>query len=204
MLTDPFMAHDVRRLKAAAAEIQDKEASFRASRALNTAQTHAPDARTDARYAVSHRRGAPLVAGPAGDSCFVTRRPRTATSSTRAPRHARAAAAATGSGRRRRTCSSTASRRASSRLTMTGVRSRPAPRATATARPGSSCTTAPRTPCRPRLRRPGRTQLPLAGAWWTADPTVGPELHARTPVEAYRRFWNRINGPGTWDHSPSA
>ena len=72
MLTDPFMAHDVRRLKAAAAEIQDKEASFRASRALNPAQTHAPDARTDARYAVSHRRGAPLVAGPAGDSCFVT------------------------------------------------------------------------------------------------------------------------------------
>ena len=42
-----------------------------------------------------------------------------------------------------------------------------------------------------------RTRLPLAGAWWTADPTVGPELHARTSVEAYRRFWNRINGPGT-------
>ena len=52
----------------------------------------------------------------------------------------------------------------------------------------------------------GVQPLPLqageSGAWWTADPTVGPQLHARTPVDAYRRFWNRINGPDSWEDNP--
>lgn len=37
------------------------------------------------------------------------------------------------------------------------------------------------------------------GAWWTADPAAGPELHARSPYEAYRLLWEKIHGDGSWD-----
>jgi hypothetical protein len=36
------------------------------------------------------------------------------------------------------------------------------------------------------------------GAWWTSDRWAGPELHGRTPVEAYRKLWEFINGAGSW------
>lgn len=48
----------------------------------------------------------------------------------------------------------------------------------------------------------GIVELPLQagqpGAWWTADPKAGPELHARTPRSAYRLLWERLHGPNTW------
>jgi hypothetical protein len=39
------------------------------------------------------------------------------------------------------------------------------------------------------------------GAWWAADPT-DPKLHARTPIEAYRKLWECLYGKGSWDLNP--
>jgi hypothetical protein len=52
----------------------------------------------------------------------------------------------------------------------------------------------------------GVHELPLQegqpGAWWTADVSAGPELHARTPRDAFRKIWDEVNGPGSWDADP--
>ncbi len=38
--------------------------------------------------------------------------------------------------------------------------------------------------------------------WWTADVSAGPKLHARTPVAAYGKLWESINGEGSWYTNP--
>lgn len=52
----------------------------------------------------------------------------------------------------------------------------------------------------------GICELPLQeghlNAWWTADAALGATLHGRTPVQAYRKLWEHINGPGSWDANP--
>ena len=52
----------------------------------------------------------------------------------------------------------------------------------------------------------GITELPLQkgepGAWWTANVEAGPSLHGRTPVDAFRKLWESINGAGSWDANP--
>ena len=51
----------------------------------------------------------------------------------------------------------------------------------------------------------GIRELPLQegqpGAWWAADPTR-PELHGRSPVNAYAKLWRSIHGPDSWDANP--
>ena len=51
----------------------------------------------------------------------------------------------------------------------------------------------------------GIRELPLQegqpGAWWAADPTH-PEMHGRSPVNAYARLWQSINGPDSWEANP--
>lgn len=49
--------------------------------------------------------------------------------------------------------------------------------------------------------------LPLQDAtdpscWWTGDVTAGPDLHARTAAEAFRKLWIAINGEESWDANP--
>ena len=39
------------------------------------------------------------------------------------------------------------------------------------------------------------------GAWWTADPQ-NPDIAGRTAVCAYRKLWEKIHGPGSWDVNP--
>jgi hypothetical protein len=39
------------------------------------------------------------------------------------------------------------------------------------------------------------------GAWWTADPK-NPDAAGRTAVCAYRKLWEKIHGPGSWDVNP--
>lgn len=39
------------------------------------------------------------------------------------------------------------------------------------------------------------------GAWWTADPK-NPDIAGRTAVCAYRKLWEKIHGPGSWDINP--
>ena len=39
------------------------------------------------------------------------------------------------------------------------------------------------------------------GAWWTADPQ-NPDIAGRTAVCAYRKLWEKIHGPGSWDLNP--
>jgi hypothetical protein len=51
----------------------------------------------------------------------------------------------------------------------------------------------------------GVQRLPLQDgpdAWWTGWMEKGPPLHGRTPQAAYRRLWESINGPGSWDANP--
>jgi hypothetical protein len=39
------------------------------------------------------------------------------------------------------------------------------------------------------------------GAWWTADPKK-PDIAGRTAICAYRKLWEKINGPDSWDANP--
>jgi hypothetical protein len=39
------------------------------------------------------------------------------------------------------------------------------------------------------------------GAWWTADPK-NPDIAGRTAICAYRKLWEKINGPDSWDANP--
>jgi len=52
----------------------------------------------------------------------------------------------------------------------------------------------------------GVHELPLQkgepGAWWTGDTSKGAMLHARTPVDAYRKLWTEINGLESWPSNP--
>jgi hypothetical protein len=54
--------------------------------------------------------------------------------------------------------------------------------------------------------REGVAELPLQegqpGAWWTGNVAAGAELHARTPIEAFRLLWCSINGPESWKANP--
>lgn len=47
---------------------------------------------------------------------------------------------------------------------------------------------------------PGQDGEP--GAWWTADVSLGAALHGRTPVAAYMKLWEHINGRGSWALNP--
>lgn len=52
----------------------------------------------------------------------------------------------------------------------------------------------------------GVTVLPLQdaadpSAWWSADP-ANPATHGRTPVAAYRKLWDEINGAGSFASNP--
>lgn len=40
------------------------------------------------------------------------------------------------------------------------------------------------------------------GQWWTHDPSD--PITGNDPVESYRRLWESINGPGSWDANPWA
>jgi len=39
------------------------------------------------------------------------------------------------------------------------------------------------------------------GAWWTADPKK-PDIAGQTAICAYRKLWEKINGPDSWDANP--
>jgi len=52
----------------------------------------------------------------------------------------------------------------------------------------------------------GVTVLPLQdaadpSAWWSADP-ANPATHGRTPVAAYRKLWDEIDGAGSFASNP--
>lgn len=40
------------------------------------------------------------------------------------------------------------------------------------------------------------------GAWWTMDEVQGGLLHARTPRDAFRKFWCVLHGKKSWDENP--
>lgn len=41
------------------------------------------------------------------------------------------------------------------------------------------------------------------GCWWTTDVAAGPDLHGRTPADAYARLWDTINGKrAPWSSNP--
>ncbi|MGL4678564.1 MAG: morphogenetic protein [Plesiomonas shigelloides] len=52
----------------------------------------------------------------------------------------------------------------------------------------------------------GVRRLPLQdhenNPWWTADVSAGPALHSRSACGAYRKLWEQINGPKSWDKNP--
>lgn len=52
----------------------------------------------------------------------------------------------------------------------------------------------------------GVQRLPLQegelNPWYTADVSAGPVLHSRSTIGAYRKLWEQINGPGSWDANP--
>jgi len=51
----------------------------------------------------------------------------------------------------------------------------------------------------------GIAPLPLQtnepGCWWSADATAR-GMHGRTPRAAFKRLWDSIYGPGSWDANP--
>jgi len=52
----------------------------------------------------------------------------------------------------------------------------------------------------------GVRELPLQkgepGAWWTGDVSKGDKTYSRTPIAAYRKLWEIINGTDSWKANP--